>query len=110
MNVIEKMQEREDCVLGGFVLSTDEYPLDSNYCFVLKVSECKHFKREGIRKGSLVMIDTRIPFEDGEVNCCVNYKKENPFFQFSRHNDLGEAFEFSGQLCLIVTRVCGGNI
>ena len=55
MNVIEKMQEREDCVLGGFVLSTDEYPLDSNYCFVLKVSECKHFKCEGIRKGSLVI-------------------------------------------------------
>lgn len=37
MNVIEKMREREDCVLGGLVLSTDEYPLDSNYCFVLKV-------------------------------------------------------------------------
>lgn len=29
MNVIEKMREREDCVLGGLVLSTDEYPLDS---------------------------------------------------------------------------------
>ena len=110
MNVIEKMREREDCVLGGFVLSADEDPLDSSYCFVLKVSECKHFKREGIRKGSLVMIGTRIPVEDGKVNCFVNYKKENPFFQFSRHNDLGEAFEFSGQLCLIVTRVCGGNI
>lgn len=77
---------------------------------VLFISECKHFKREGIRKGSLVMIDTRIPFEDGKVNCFVNYKKETPFFQFSRHNDLGEAFEFAGQLCLIVTRVCGGNI
>lgn len=38
MNVIEKMREREDCVLGGLVLSTDEYPLDSNYCFVLKVN------------------------------------------------------------------------
>lgn len=80
MNVIEKMREREDCVLGGFVLSADEYPLDSSYCFVLKVSECKHFKREGIRKGSLVMIGTRIPVEDGKVNCFVNYKKETPFF------------------------------
>ena len=45
MNVIEKMREREDCVLGGLVLSTDEYPLDSNYCFVLKVATCHLSKR-----------------------------------------------------------------
>lgn len=108
MTLFEQISNRLENCKGLLSINEDVYPVDYKSCFFLNVSECKHFRREGIRKGSFILIDTRIPFTEGKVNAFVKFKEDTPSFKLSRSDNPGKGFQYIGQLGLVITRVAGG--
>lgn len=78
----------------------DEWPVSKNL-YLLQVSSCRHFRKEGIRKGGYIGIDETLPFEEGSPCAFMRMKKGKPEFRLSRK--LLPDYEYIGRLVLVVS-------
>ena len=78
----------------------DTWPLPDELS-LLRVSSCKHFRKEGIRKGGYIGIDEDLPFEEGQPCAFMRIRKGKPEFRLSRK--MLSDFEYVGRLALIVS-------
>jgi len=62
----------------------------------LRVTTCRHFRRFGIRDGSLIVFDMDLPFEEGKVSCFVDISKKKPKYRLS--TTILEGYEYAGRL------------
>ena len=83
-----------------YVTLPDEWPVPKNLS-LLHVTSCKHFRKEGIRKGGYIGIDESLPFEEGKPCAFMRMRKGKPEFRLSRK--LLPDFECIGRLALIVS-------
>ena len=78
----------------------NEWPVPKNLS-LLYVTSCKHFRKEGIRKGGYIGIDEDLPFEEGQPCAFMRMRKGKPEFRLSRK--MLPDFEYVGRLALIVS-------
>ncbi len=65
--------------------------------FALRTTTCRHFRRFGIRDGSIIVFDMGLPFEEGKLSCFIDASKENaPKFRLSTTNL--EGYDYMGSL------------
>ena len=83
-----------------YVTLPEEWPIPDGL-FLLRVSSCKHFRKEGIRKGGYIGIDESLPFEEGKPCAFMRMRKGKPEFRLSR--TLLPDFECIGRLALIIS-------
>lgn len=62
---------------------------------------CKHFRRDGIRKGGYIGIDEDLPFEKGHPCAFMKIKKGKVDIKLSRKQLPG--YECVGRLALVVS-------
>ena len=95
---MERLDERIEP--ERYVTIPDEWPLPKNLS-LLHVTSCKHFHKEGIRKGGYSGIDETLPFEEGSPCAFMRIRKGKPEFRLSRK--LLPDYECIGRLVLIVS-------
>ena len=78
----------------------DDWPVPKNLS-LLHVTSCKHFRKEGIRKGGYIGIDEELPFEEGQPCVFMRIKKGKADFRLSRKQLPG--YECVGRLALVVS-------
>lgn len=83
-----------------YVTLPEEWPLPKNL-FLLRVSSCKDFHGEGVRKGGYIGIDEDLPFEEGQPCAFIRISKESVDFRLSRKQLPG--YEYIGRLALVVS-------
>ena len=95
---MERLDERIEP--ERYVALPDEWPLPKNLS-LLHVTSCKHFRKEGIRKGGYIGIDETLPFEEGSPCAFMRMRKGKPEFRLSRK--LLPDYEYIGRLVLVVS-------
>ena len=83
-----------------YMVLPNEWPVPKNLS-LLYVTSCKHFRKEGIRKGGYIGIDEDLPFEEGQPCAFMRIRKGKPEFRLSRK--MLSDFEYVGRLALIVS-------
>ena len=83
-----------------YITLPDEWPVSKNLS-LLHVTSCKHFRKEGIRKGGYIGIDESLPFEEGSPCAFMRMRKGKPEFRLSRKLLLD--YECIGRLVLIIS-------
>lgn len=83
-----------------FVCLPDTWPLPEDLS-LLHVCSCKHFRKEGIRKGGYIGIDESLPFEEGQPCAFIKMRNNKPVFRLSRKQLPG--YEYVGRLALVVS-------
>ena len=69
--------------------------------FALRVTTCRHFRRFGIRDGSLIVFDMDLPFEEVKVSCFVDTSKKKLKYRLS--TTFLEGYEYAGCLAGCLT-------
>lgn len=71
------------------------------HCFMLQVTSCKHFRKEGIREGGYIGIDPELEFKEGEPCAFVKITNGKPKFKLSRK--LLEGYKYIGRLSVVLS-------
>lgn len=95
--LLKMLEEREGVT---YTVIPETFINNRNSMCLLKVASCKHFRREGIREGGYIGIDTSLPFKKGYPCAFVKMVKGSPMFRLSRN--IIEGYECIGQLSLVV--------
>lgn len=95
---MQRLDERVDP--ERYVVLPDEWPITKNL-FLLHVTSCRYFRKEGIRKGGYIGIDETLPFEEGQPCAFMRIRKGKTEFRLSRKYLPG--YECVGRLALVVS-------
>ena len=67
----------DDNAESYFRMPLDRNGFNATTPFALRVTTCRHFRRFGIRDGSIVVFDLGLPFEEGKLSSFIDASKEN---------------------------------
>ena len=87
----------------AYVNYPKDWPVSDNI-YILRVSSCKHFKSEGIRKGGYIGIDPSMEYKEGSPCAFLKMKNGEPQFRLSRKHLKG--YDYVGRLALIISFPC----